>query len=58
MENKTEKNNSFEHKSLRWWMTLSIEKKVKIGFKYNEPTFNLTLRTIMFEFEQYLKSVK
>ena len=46
---------SFENKSLKWWMSLSNEEQVKIGLKYNEPTFNLTLRAIMFEFEQFKK---
>jgi hypothetical protein len=47
---------SFENKSLKWWMSLSTEEQVEIGFKYDEPTFNLTLRAIMFEFEQFKKN--
>lgn len=46
---------SFENKSLKWWMSLSMEEQVEIGLKYNKPTFNLTLRAIMFEFEQFKK---
>ena len=46
---------SFENKALKWWMTLSNEEQIKIGLKYDEPTFNLTLRAIMFEFEQFKK---
>jgi len=46
---------SFENKSLKWWMSLPMNEQVAIGFKYNEPTFNLTLRAIMFEYEQSLK---
>jgi hypothetical protein len=47
---------SFENNSLKWWMSLSMDEQVEIGVKYNEPTFNLTLRAIMFEFGLYLKS--
>lgn len=43
---------SFENKSLKWWMSLSMDQQVAIGFKYDEPTFNLTIRAIMFEYEQ------
>lgn len=46
---------SFENKSLKWWMSLSTEEQVEIGLKYDEPTFNLTLRAIMFEYEQFKK---
>jgi hypothetical protein len=46
---------SFENKSLKWWMSLPMNEQVAIGLKYNEPTFNLTLRAIMFEYEQSLK---
>ncbi len=51
MENK----DSFENKALKWWMSLSNDEQVEIGFKYKEPTFNLTLRAIMVEFEQHNK---
>ena len=44
---------SFENKSLKWWMSLSMDEQVEIGFKYDMPTFNLTLRAIMHEFEQF-----
>jgi hypothetical protein len=47
---------SFENKSLKWWMSLSMDQQVTIGFKYDEPTFNLTIRAIMFEYEQSLKN--
>ena len=47
---------SFENKSLKWWMSLSMDQQVAIGFKYDEPTFNLTIRAIMFEYEQSLKN--
>ena len=50
------KKESFENKSLKWWMTLSMDQQVAIGFKYDEPTFNLTIRAIMFEYEQSLKN--
>jgi len=46
---------SFENKSLKWWMSLSMDEQVKIGFKYDMPTFNLSLRAIMFEYEQFKK---
>jgi len=46
---------SFENKALKWWMTLTMNEQVEIGFKYDEPTFNLTLRAIMFEYEQFKK---
>ena len=46
---------SFENKALKWWMSLSMEEQVEIGFKYDVPTFNLTLRAIMHEFEQFKK---
>ena len=46
---------TFENKALKWWMSLSMEEQVEIGFKYDEPTFNLTLRAIMFEFGEYQK---
>lgn len=46
---------SFENRSLKWWMGLSSDEQVEIGLKYHEPTFNLTLRAIMFEHEQFLK---
>jgi len=49
------KKESFENKALKWWMSLSNDEQVEIGFKYKEPTFNLTLRSIMFEFEQFNK---
>jgi hypothetical protein len=51
----SDKKESFENKALKWWMSLSTEEQVEIGFKYDEPTFNLTLRAIMFEFEQFKK---
>lgn len=54
-EPEQETNESFENKSLKWWMSLSIDEQVKIGFKYDEPTFNLTIRHIMSEFEQFKK---
>jgi len=54
-KNKFSDKDSFVNKSLKWWMSLSTEKQVDIAFKYNEPTFNLTLRAIMFEFEQFKK---
>lgn len=46
---------SFENKSLKWWMSLSMDEQIEIGFKYDMPTFNLTLRAIMHEFEQFKK---
>ena len=46
---------SFENKSLKWWMSLTMDEQVEIGFKYDMPTFNLTLRAIMHEFEQFKK---
>lgn len=36
-------------------MSLSMDEQVEIGFKYDIPTFNLSLRAIMFEYEQFKK---
>lgn len=44
---------SFENESLKWWMSLTMDEQVEIGLKYNEPTFNLTLRAIIHEFSQF-----
>ena len=46
---------SFENESLKWWMSLTMGEQVEIGLKYNEPTFNLTLRAIIHEFSQFKK---
>jgi hypothetical protein len=46
---------SFENESLKWWMSLTMDEQVEIGLKYNEPTFNLTLRAIIHEFSQFKK---
>jgi len=45
---------SIETKSLKWYISLSFDEQVELAFELIKgPSFNLTIRDIMYGFEQY-----